>query len=58
MRVVKPSQKKHAHLESEDIHIHSLVLNPLFLIHNVDEDTRIKNEAAEEQDHEVVAHFD
>jgi hypothetical protein len=37
------------------LHIEPLVLDPLLLIHDVDEYARIEDEAAEKHHHEVVA---
>jgi hypothetical protein len=57
MRVVESTQEQHAHLESEHVHVETLVLYPLLLIHNVDEDTCIEDKAAEKEHHKVVAHL-
>lgn len=57
MRVVQSSQKQNTHLEAKDVHIHSLILDPLLLIHDVDEDAGIENKAAEKHDHQIVAHL-
>ena len=40
------------------MHIEPLLLDPLLLVHNVDEDARIEDEAAEKHDHQIVAHLD
>jgi hypothetical protein len=40
------------------LHIETLLLDPLLLIHDVDEDACIEDEAAEKHDHQVVAHLD
>jgi hypothetical protein len=40
------------------LHIEPLILDPLLLIHDIDEDARIEDEAAEKHDHEIVAHLD
>jgi len=40
------------------LHIEPLLLDPLLLVHNVDEDARIEDEAAEKHDHQIVANLD
>ena len=40
------------------MHIEPLLLDPLLLIHDVDENARIEDEAAEKHHHQIVAHLD
>jgi hypothetical protein len=40
------------------LHIETLLLDPLLLIHDIDEDARIEDETAEKHHHKIVAHLD